>query len=114
LPLSLPLPSCCESFFRRLEEEEEEEEETTVFDEYNTVSCRQITTRLSSCFLPCEKHVPARFRQPTNIKFRLEIHVWESQPLRGSMIGAVVCGPSLSMIGVVSFAAGNQYLIARF
>jgi hypothetical protein len=30
------------------------------------------------------------------------------------MIGAVVCGPSLSMIGVVSFAAGNQYLIARF
>ncbi len=69
--------------------------------------------RRSSC-LPCEKHVPGRFRQPTNIKFRLEIHVWESQPLRGSMIGAVVCGPSLSMIGVVSFAAGNQYLIARF
>ncbi|CAK9222758.1 unnamed protein product [Sphagnum troendelagicum] len=40
-----------------------------------------------SSYLPCEKHVPARFRQPTNIKFRLEIHVWESQPLRGSMIG---------------------------
>jgi hypothetical protein len=66
--------------------------------------------RRSSC-LPCEKHVPARCR-PTNIKFRLEIHVWESQPLRGSMIGAVVCGPSLSMVGVVSFAAGNQYLHA--
>lgn len=60
LPLPLPLASCCESFFRRLEEEEEEEEEekeTTVFDEYNTVSCRQITMRLSSCFLPCEKGV---------------------------------------------------------
>jgi hypothetical protein len=28
------------------------------------------------------------------------------------MIGAVVCGPSLSMVGVVSFAAGNQYLHA--
>ncbi len=59
LPLPLPLASCCESFFRRLEEEEEEEEEkeTTVFGENDTISCRQITMRLSSCFLPCEKGV---------------------------------------------------------
>ncbi len=65
--------------------------------------------RRSSC-LPCEKHVPARFRQPTNIKFRPEIHVWESQPLRGSMIGAVVCGKShRSSVRLLAASAGSAW-----